>query len=361
MLPSTYDGKERSARSPPGHARSAHPEHGRRRLAARLRDRAAPQGRVERRAADRRELALPGVAASAAQGLGESSVGRIGEQSPRALLHTDGIGPEAAHLGASRFRPVDRRDPQSAERHVGRAMADLIRRVRQWMRWRRMDDDLSEELAFHRMMAQRRFEADGMASDAAAAAAQRAFGSGALAADRARDVWLAAWAQDIARDVRFAVRLLARERSFTALIVTVLGLGIGTANLQSVLVDAVCIRGLPIPRVDRVLFLGARDAQNRDVALSYREFDRIGASTTGIGGVSAFASAPAVLGDDDRAPDRALATYVSAALFQILRERPQLGRDFAPADDRPGATPVAILTAGVWRSRTQAIRRCSGD
>src|SRR5439155_3731935 len=67
--------------------------------------------------------------------------------------------------------------------------------------------------------------------------------------------------------------------------------------------------------------------------------------------VSGFASAPAVLGDDDRAPDRAFATYVSATMFQMLRERPQLGRDFTPADDRPGATPVAILANGMWRSR----------
>src|SRR5262249_30843080 len=150
---------------------------------------------------------------------------------------------------------------------------------------------------------------------------RRTFGSSALAADRARDVWLAAWAQDLARDVRFAVRLLVRERGFTAVVVTVLGLGIGTANLQSVLLDAVCIRGLPIRRVDRVLFVGARDAQKRDVALSYREFDRIRTATPGVAGVSAFASAPAVLGDDDRAPDRALATYVSASLFHMLDER----------------------------------------
>ena len=36
------------------------------------------------------------------------------------------------------------------------------------------------------------------------------------------------------------------------------------------------------------LVLGARDAQNRDVALSYREFDRIRAATPGVGDVSAI-------------------------------------------------------------------------
>ncbi|OLE81739.1 MAG: hypothetical protein AUG74_00630, partial [Bacteroidetes bacterium 13_1_20CM_4_60_6] len=105
------------------------------------------------------------------------------------------------------------------------------------------------------------------------------------------------------------------------------------------------------PNVGRVLFLGARDSHSRDVALSYREFERVRAAAAGVRDVSAFASAPAVLGDDDRAPDRALATYVSAATFRMLGERPLVGRDFEPADDRPGAPPAAILTAGVWRSR----------
>src|SRR5262249_22782679 len=155
-----------------------------------------------------------------------------------------------------------------------RAVPDLFRRVRRWLRWRRLDDDLSEELEFHRAMTVRRLEAGGMPPDEAAIAERRIVGSGALAADRARDVWMPAWAQDLARDVRFAVRLLARERGFTIVVATVLGLGIGTANLMGVLLDAVCIRGLPIPRVDRVVSVGARDAQKRDVAISYREFDR---------------------------------------------------------------------------------------
>jgi putative ABC transport system permease protein len=232
--------------------------------------------------------------------------------------------------------------------HGGR---ELMRRVRRWLRWRQLDDDLAEEMGFHRAMTQERLEAGGMTPDAASAATGRAFGSRALAADRARDVWMPAWAQDTARDVRFALRMLVRDRSFTLVVVAVLGLGIGTASVQSVLVDAVCIRGLPIPGVDRVLFFGAKDSADRDVALSYREFDRLRTAARDVTDVSAFASAPAVLGDDDRAPDRALVTYGSSTLFRLLREAPHLGRVFEPADDRPGAAPVAILAAGMWRSR----------
>lgn len=155
---------------------------------------------------------------------------------------------------------------------------------------------------------------------------------------------------DLAHDVRFGIRLLARERGFTTAAVLVLGLGLGIASMQFVLVDAICLRGLPIPRVDRVLFLGARDAQQRDATLSYREFEFIRDHIEGIR-AAAYATAPAVLGDDDRAPDRALAAYVSAPLFDLLGERPRLGRAFEPGDDRPGAPLVTILTAGVWQTR----------
>jgi len=58
-----------------------------------------------------------------------------------------------------------------------------------------------------------------------------------------------------------------------------------------------------------------------------------------------------VLGDDDRAPDRALTTYATATLFDVLGERPRLGRAFDPSDDRPGAPAVAILSTGIWQAR----------
>src|SRR5690348_3095780 len=118
---------------------------------------------------------------------------------------------------------------------------------------------------------------------------------------------------DAGRDLRYALRLLGRERGFAAATAGVLALGLGIANMQFVLLDAICLRGLPIPRVERVLFIGARDAQRRDVAVSYREFEQIQAAVPDAT-VAAYAAAPAVIGDDDRAPDRALAVYVSAPL-----------------------------------------------
>ena len=94
-------------------------------------------------------------------------------------------------------------------------MRELLRRLWYVMRQRRLEADLAEELEFHRAMNQRELESRSGDSTEAAHAARRAFGSAALARDRARDVWIATWLQDILQDLRFARRLLGKDRGFT--------------------------------------------------------------------------------------------------------------------------------------------------
>jgi len=55
--------------------------------------------------------------------------------------------------------------------------------------------------------------------------------------------------------------------------------------------------------------------------------------------------------DRDRAADRAAGAYISAGMFAFVGARPMLGRDFRADDDRPGAQPVAIVGASVWKNR----------
>ena len=52
--------------------------------------------------------------------------------------------------------------------------------------------------------------------------------------------------------------------------------------------------------------------------------------------------------------ETATATEVTAGLFELLRVAPLLGRDFEPADDRPGAARVALLHHDYWRTRFDA-------
>ena len=172
-----------------------------------------------------------------------------------------------------------------------------------------------------------------------------------MAANRAHRMWIWPWIQDAAGDAALSMRLLRKDFAFTAVAVLVLGAGIGVSNTQFTLLNAICLRGLPIERPDRVLSVGARDARDRRLGLSYREFEQLKSAVPAFAGIAATADVPVAVGDADRAPDRAVATYMSAAAFGLLGKRPLLGRDFEVRDDRPGAQPVAILANGLWKAR----------
>jgi putative ABC transport system permease protein len=234
-------------------------------------------------------------------------------------------------------------------------MRQLLRRAWHLLFQRQAGDDLAEEMAFHCAMKQREIEDRGVDPAEAAAAARRAFGSSALAGDMSRDVWVWTWLQDGLRDLRFATRLLVKERSFTAVAVLTLGLGIGVNNTLFIAVNTACLRGLPIERPDRVMFLSSRDARERQLGLSRREVDQTRRGLPSFSGLAGFANAQMSVGDEDRAPEREVGTYISSNGFHLLGEPPALGRDFLPADDQPGAPPVAIIAHGLWS------RRYAGD
>ena len=58
-----------------------------------------------------------------------------------------------------------------------------------------------------------------------------------------------------------------------------------------------------------------------------------------------------ILNDRSGFPENYTATLITANAFQLLGQKPILGRDFAASDEMPGAAPVAILTHGFWEQR----------
>ena len=74
------------------------------------------------------------------------------------------------------------------------------------------------------------------------------------------------------QDLKFALRLLVKDRWFTAVAAVALALGIGVNATVFTFVNAVLIRGLPFDDPDRIMSIGTRDARGRDRGLSYLEF-----------------------------------------------------------------------------------------
>jgi len=153
------------------------------------------------------------------------------------------------------------------------------------------------------------------------------------------------------QDLRFAVRLLAKDRWFTAVAAVALVLGIGVNNTVFTIVNSVLIRGLPFDDPDRIMSLGTRDARGSDRGLSWLEFQDWRESAKSFAGISAFSGATMNVSDEGRAPERFGGPYISANAFSLIGEKPILGRDFRPDEDKPGAAPVVILGNGIWKNR----------
>ena len=159
------------------------------------------------------------------------------------------------------------------------------------------------------------------------------------------------WIVDAADDLRQCVRLLFAKRPRTLGTAAVLALGIGVTGIVLTLVEVLCIRGLPIVDVNRVMFIGGRDTSGRPLGLSYPEFQELRKTSLGFSEIGAFSPAPMTLADEAQAPDRLSGAFISANCFKLTGDRPVVGRDFTSDDDVPNARPVAILGFSVWMTR----------
>jgi hypothetical protein len=216
-----------------------------------------------------------------------------------------------------------------------------------WQRLRgrgRLEDELNAELRFHfdRLVADS--IADGLSEEEARRRARAEFGGVESIKEACRDARGTRWAHDLAQDLRFSARRLVKERRVTLISVLALALGIGVNNAMFTVVDAICLRGLPLPGVSRLVDISNRDDTHRALPLSRREFDELRASRpAALESVAAFASGPAVLRDDDRAAERITVAHVSIGALATAGVQPMLGRDFR--SDEPSRKPRCDLAA----------------
>ena len=153
-------------------------------------------------------------------------------------------------------------------------------------------------------------------------------------------------------DVRFAGRLLLKDKWFTLVAAIALALGIGVNATVFTFVNAVLIRGLPVPHPDRTMAIDSTDrVRNRNMPVSYLDFRDWRDASRSFEQLGAFNGVIANVSDEGQPPERFSGSYVSAISFAIMGQRPVLGRDFAPDEDRPGGAAVVILGHGVWTNR----------
>jgi putative ABC transport system permease protein len=154
------------------------------------------------------------------------------------------------------------------------------------------------------------------------------------------------------QDLRFALRLLWKDRWFTAAAATALALGIGVNTTVFTFVNAVLLRGLPFPDADRLVFVQAVNRDNGDdFGASWLDLQDWRQSAPAFEGLEVWTDGTMNVSETGRLPERARGTWISAGAFQRLRQPVLLGRDFAPGDSAKDAPPVVILGYGLWKER----------
>jgi putative ABC transport system permease protein len=152
-------------------------------------------------------------------------------------------------------------------------------------------------------------------------------------------------------DLRYAARLLMKDRWFTLVAATALGLGIGVNTAVFTFVNAVLIRGLPFDDADRIISIGTTDARNRPIGVSRLDFNDWREASRSFTGLALMQGASINVSDEGRAPEQFQGSFQSANMFQLIGVRPIIGRDFLPEDDQPGSSPVVIIGNGLWKNR----------
>src|SRR5439155_22887078 len=151
-------------------------------------------------------------------------------------------------------------------------------------------------------------------------------------------------------DVRYGIRRLRADASFTVVACVILALGIGASTAVFSAVNPILFEPLPYPRADRVMMIWDRgtDGSRMDVTFgTYRELIDRRHPFDPLAVVKPWQPTGTGAGE----PERFDGQRVRAAYFQVLGVVPALGRDFAIFDDRPGPPNVAILSDGLWRRR----------
>src|SRR5262245_51536033 len=157
----------------------------------------------------------------------------------------------------------------------------------------------------------------------------------------------------VTADLRYALRVLSKNRGFAVAATVTLALGIGAAVAIFGVVDAVLLRPLPYAAPERLARVGSlHPVKNPDgVGASYMDFLDWRDRNRSFESLDGMITGAVVLGGAESSV-QVNAAWVSADLIPMLGIRPLAGRLFRADEDAPGGEPhVALLSESLWASR----------
>jgi len=153
------------------------------------------------------------------------------------------------------------------------------------------------------------------------------------------------------KDLRYGLRSLLKHRTFTAVCVVTLALGIGANTAIFTVVNAVVLRPLPFQDAERLAMIWTTKDTNQEQPLSFADYSDLKNQTKSFSAVGAASPLWNFTLTGGQEPEPLQGMYVSATMFELLGVAPERGRNFTVEEDRVGGTPVAIISHGLWERR----------
>jgi len=221
----------------------------------------------------------------------------------------------------------------------------------QFFRRKRMMEDLDKDIRdFIERETQDNIER-GMSPEEARYAALRKFGNVTRVKEETWELWSLVWLEQLWQDVRFGVRMLAKNPGFTAVAVLTLALGIGANTAVFTVVDAVALRPLPAPTPDRLVRLYVKSPQGVERYFSYPDYEDIRRQVRSFSGVAACYRSGKFLNSLDESSE-VLIDDVSPDYFTVLGVKPLLGRTFSrELDGGVQSETGVVISYRLWQSR----------
>ena len=221
-------------------------------------------------------------------------------------------------------------------------MNRFLKRVRGLLRRKQLHRDLEDELRFHQEML----------TEDVQGSARKQFGNPTSLEEACRDLWAFIWIETLWQDVRYAARTLAKRPGFTITVVLALALGIGANTTIYTVVRSALAFNIGVEHMERLVVITAVDAARRDpFSHSWTEYTDLRREVKSIQALAAYRMVFVNVSDSTGLPERYRGVQMSANGFAVAGAKPVMGRDFISDDERPGETPVVMLSYHIWQNR----------
>ncbi len=225
----------------------------------------------------------------------------------------------------------------------------LLRKLGFLFRRNQYSNELEEEMAHHRELAQRRLVSEGMTAEEARYAAQRQFGNSLRMKEQSRET-VTFQLETAFQDLRYALRQLRNKPGFAATAILVLGLGICASVAIFAFVDAALLKPLPYPDPARLVEVTESIPMLPRADLSYLDYLDWKRLNTVFSSFDVYTGASNLL----RTPtgtEMVSGEEVTAGFFRTLGVKLLMGHDFDPTADPKTAQRTVILSYASWKKR----------